>query len=153
MHRLVVAYRLNRSFCVRRFIFCFIGLILLLSGCSGSPVSQDDLFPYQVGDYLRTGGPAVEAATGVDVATYRGPDGSATLRVRLVGADRVDEALNGLPLGATEIGYDSSLGVRQGTFFVYGGEYHAAWSNEDWVFVLSASTDLARRGFLVGYGF
>jgi len=130
-----------------------IGLIVLLSGCGGSPVSQDDLFPYQVGDYLRTGGPAVEAASGADVATYRGPDGSVTLRIRLVGADRVAEALNGLPLGATEVGYDASLGVRQGTFFVYGGEYHAAWGNEDWVFVLSATSDLSRRAFLAGYGF
>ncbi|MBN1122742.1 MAG: hypothetical protein JXJ17_16820 [Anaerolineae bacterium] len=141
---------------MRRFwqlIPCLIGLMLLLSGCAGGSVSQDDLFPYQVGDYLRTGGPAVEATSGADVATYRGPDGSVTLRVRLVGADQVDEALNGLPVGSTEVGYDASLGVRQGTFFLYGGEYHAAWGNEDWVFVLSATSDMSRRAFLAAYGF
>ncbi len=140
-------YRLSR------FIICLAGLTLLLSGCGGGSVSQDDLFPYKIGDYLRTGGPAVEATSGADVATYRGPDGSITLRVRQVGEDQVDTALNGLPVGATEVGYDESLGIRHGTFFVYGGEYHAAWGNGDWVFILSASSDLARRAFLAAYGF
>jgi hypothetical protein len=126
---------------------------VMLAGCASGRISQEDLFPPSVGDFLRVDGPAVEATTEVDFASYQGPPGAVTLRIRQVGAGQVDEALAGLPPLATEVGHDPALGVREGVFFTYSGEYHAAWGNGDWVFVVSSTTDTARRAFLASYGF
>ncbi len=129
-----------------------VGLVIL-SGCLSTEIPLDDLFPGQVGDFLRTSGPSLEVGADVNVATYIGSQGAVTLRIKQVGRDRVDEALSRLPPNSTEVGYDSALGLREGTFFTFANEYHAAWGNQDWVFVLSASTDLARRAFLASYGY
>jgi hypothetical protein len=129
------------------------GLAALLLAACVPRFSIEDLFAGQVGSYLRMSGPAIEAETGVHVGVYAGPEGSVTLRVRQVGEDRVRDALAVLPPLAADVVSDPALGVREGTFFTYGGEYHAAWGNGDWVFVLSASTDAARRAFLAAYGF
>nr|MBN1229614.1 hypothetical protein [Anaerolineae bacterium] len=111
------------------------------------------MFPAEVGDYLRTTGPSVEAGSGVDLASYEGPHGVVTLRIRQVASEQVEAAVNTLPSGATGVGYDPGIGSRDGVFFSYGGEFHAAWANQDWVFVISASTDTARRAFIAAYGF
>lgn len=133
-----------------------LGLIagtLGLAGCEADEAPMDELFPGQVADYLRTSGPAYDPETGVDQAVYTGPQGTALLRIRRVGADQIDAALSELPPTATAIGYDPALGERDGVFFTFADEYHAAWGNGDWVFVLSAPTEASRLAFLSGYGF
>lgn len=135
-------------------IFTVLALLAaLLSGCLSAGVDRETLLPPKVGSYMRTSGPVVEAETGVDVATYQGPEGAVTLRVKEVGAEQVATALTGLPPLATDVSPDPGLGQRQGVFFTFADEFHAAWGNGDWVFVLSASTDAARRAFLGVYGY
>lgn len=130
-----------------------VALAALLVGCIAADIDPGLLFPPEVGGFLRTSGPAREAETGVDVALYQGPEGAVTLRARRVGAENVEAALSGLPPLAAEVGPDPGLGQRSGVFFSLGEEAHAAWGNRDWVFVLSASTDAARRAFLGAYGY
>lgn len=136
-------------------MFRWAGLLvaLLLAGCVVSEVPLDELFPAQVGDFFRISGPSPEPPAGADTASYQGPHGTATLRIKWVGAEQVEHALSELPASASEIGYDPALGQRQGSFFDFADEYHAAWGNGDWVFVLSASTPEARVAFLAAYGF
>ena len=126
---------------------------LLLGGCSGQAVPLDELFPARIGDYLRTDGPNHDPAHDVDSATYQGLDGAVLLRVKFVGKDQITRALDGMPLSATNVNPDPALGQRKGQFFDYGGQYHAAWGNGDWVFVVSAPTQASRIAFLAGYGF
>jgi hypothetical protein len=111
---------------------------LLLIGCVvEEDVPTDSLFPPQVGAFLRTSGPGPDAETGVDKATYGG----------------TNDALGELPPNATSVGYDPALGQRSGVFFSFGDEYHAAWGNGDWVFVLSAPSEIDRLTFLNAYGY
>jgi hypothetical protein len=126
---------------------------VLLAGCSDQQAPLDDLFPPHVGDYLRIDGPNRDTARGLDQATYQGPDGSVLLRVKFVGKDQVQRALDSLPLSATNVGFDPALGQRKGQFFTYDNQFHASWGNGDWVFIISAPTESARVAFLAGYGF
>lgn len=128
-------------------------LICLAAACAPPALDTSALFPEQVGPFARTSGPGVEAETGVDLAVYEAPEGAVRLRVRQVPQEQVGPALAGLPPGATEVGPDEALGQRQGTFFSFGGEYHVAWANGDWIFVLSAPTDYLRRAFLASYSY
>lgn len=134
---------------------CWAALVaaLLLVGCAPPAFDTGQLLPAEVGDFARTEGPVYDAESGVDVAAYRGEPGAVTLRVRQLDPDEVETALSGLPTGATEVGSDPALGEREGVFFSFAEEYHAAWANGDWVFILSATTDDARRAFLASYGF
>lgn len=128
--------------------------LTLLVGCAETELPSNDLFPPSVGDYLRTDGPSPDTANpDIQVAVYQGPAGSVLLRIKQVGRDQVEHALSVLPPLATEVGYDPALGQRDGVFFSFGNEYHAAWGNGDWVFVLSASSAEARASFLVFYGY
>jgi len=131
------------------------GLVSIgLAGCQVERAAPlNDLFPAQVGQYVRTQGPSPDPATAVDQAAYEGPDGVIMLRVKRVGKDQVPHALSQLPPAATDIRSDPTLGERQGKFFTFGGQYHAAWGNGDWVFILSAPTEAARVAFIAGYGF
>lgn len=137
----------------RRSIALWAGLVLALVGCATAGVPLDDLFPPQVGEFLRTGGPSPDPATSVDWAIYQGPEGAVTLRIKRVGRSQIEHALSELPPMATGVGYDPALGQREGVFFTFASEYHAAWGNGDWVFILSASTEAARAAFLASYGF
>jgi hypothetical protein len=125
----------------------------MLSGCVVEEAPVDDLFPPQVGEFLRTSGPAADPATEVDQATYVATSGAVILYVKRVGAENVEAALSELPPMATNIGYDSALGQRNGVFFTFAEEYHAAWGNGDWVFVLSAPSEQVRAAFLSGYSY
>jgi len=127
-------------------------IVLLLAACAPT-FSPDQLFPSTVGDFLRVSGPAPDPDTGVDTAIYQGPPGTVMLRAREVGSDEVETALSQPPFGATSVGLDPGLGTREGIFFDYGGQFHAAWGNGDWVFIITADSDAARRNFLNGYGF
>ena len=133
----------------------FVSILILLTGCVVDPVPGDDLFPGQVGQFLRISGPVSHTIEPeVSVATYEGPDGTVNLHIRRVESEaEVDVALNGLPPLATNVGYDPSLGQREGVYFTFGGEFHAAWGNAEWVFVLSTPDERAREVFLGGYGF
>lgn len=127
---------------------------MLLSGCvSEDQAPLDDLFPAQVGEFLRTSGPGPDPVTAVDQSVYEGASGIVILRIKQVGADNIDEALSELPPTATSVGYDPALGQRNGVFFTFSEEYHAAWGNGDWVFVMSASSEAARLSFLSTYGY
>jgi hypothetical protein len=127
---------------------------VLLSGCVAQPVPLDDLFPSRVGDYLRSNGPNADPSIpDLNAATYQGIDGAVLLRIKYVGEGQSDRAISGVPLSATNVGEDPALGQRKGKFFNYGGQFHAAWGNGDWVFVISAPTEAARIAFLAGYGF
>lgn len=134
-------------------------ILLLISAATLSACAVEDaeplteLLPGQVGDFLRTSGPGVDPDTGVDQAVYDGPAGSVLLRVRRVGADQIPAALGELPPTAANVGYDAALGQREGVFFTFADEYHAAWGNGDWVFVLSANSEVARITFLSVYGY
>ena len=128
-------------------------VIGLLVGCAPVEEVPAELFPAQVGQFLRISGPNVEEGTEVDIAVYQGPDGTTTLRINWVGEENVAQALSELPPTATDIAIDPALGQRQGVFFNYAGEYHAAWGNGDWVFVISSTSEASRSGFLAGYGF
>jgi hypothetical protein len=126
----------------------------LLSGCmveEEAPI--DELFPADVGEFGRISGPTLDLDTSVDISIYQGPIGVITLSVKRVGAEQVDHALNELPPLATNVAYDPALGQRDGIFFTFGEEYHAAWGNGDWVFVLSAQTEAERAAFLSAYGY
>ena len=137
-----------------RYVLGILLSLLLLAGCvSDDSAPLNDLFPPQVGDFLRTSGPAPDPVTGVDQATYQGGAGSATLRIRRVGAAQIDHALSELPPTATDVGYDAALGQREGVFFTFGEEFHAAWGNGDWVFILSAGSPSSRVAFLNTYGY
>lgn len=138
---------------------CAASVLLLIvvctvqAGCTvDERLPQSNLFPPQVGEYLRTSGPVTDSETGVDLANYSGPDGVAVLRVKLVGKDQVSHALSQLPPGATDVQIDPEQGTRVGTFFTYGGEFHAAWGNGDWVLIVSAPTAAMRSTFLANYG-
>ena len=87
------------------------------------------------------------------MSTYQGPAGETTLQIRLIGEENIEYALSELPQTATEVGYDDALGPRNGLFFNFADEFHAAWGNGDWIFILSASSADARRAFLASYGF
>ena len=127
---------------------------LLLTACVvDDDTSTAQLFPPQVGDFLRTSGPDPDPTTGVDQAMYGANDGSILLRIRRVGADQIEHALSELPTNASDVGYDPALGQRDGVFFTFGEEYHAAWGNGDWVFVLSAPSTADRTIFLNAYGY
>ncbi|MGF1504284.1 MAG: hypothetical protein GYB64_15295 [Chloroflexi bacterium] len=138
---------------MKRF-FSLLVVLIVTAACTGQQtISTEQLFPTTVGSFLRTGGPYTEPETGVESATYAGPEGTAMLQVRFVGEENVDYALNNLPALATNVEPDEALGERKGVFFTYGVTEHAAWGNGDWVFVLTASSDAARRIFIAGYGF
>lgn len=127
---------------------------LALAACSSTPqLEASALFPPQVGGFTRMSGPGIDADTGVDVATYEAAEGTVVLHVKQVPEGQASAALGELPPAATDIVVDPALGQRQGMFFNFAGEFHAAWSNGDWVFVTSATTDLARRSFLASYSY
>jgi hypothetical protein len=128
-------------------------VMVALSACVVEEEPVDDLFPPQVGEFLRTSGPATDPATEVDQATYVATSGIVLLHIKRVGADNVEVALSELPPMATNIGYDAALGQRNGVFFTFAEEYHAAWGNGDWVFVLSAPSEVIRAAFLSSYGY
>ena len=134
-------------------VVCGFTLAILHAGCVQEDVPLEQLFPPNVSDLLRTSGPMFDPATSVQVATYQTADSYVLLRVRQVGRENVEHALSVLPPSATIIGPDPALGQRNGTFFNFGNEYHAAWGNGDWVFILSASSEAARINFLAAYGF
>src|SRR5574341_83775 len=135
------------------YVTAFLVIALAMSGCVEERLPLEQLFPASVGAYLRTEGPGYDAETGANFAYYEGPEGRVFLRTRQVGAGQVEHALGQLPLGAANVAADPALGVRDGTFFEFGGEYHAAGGNGDWVFVISASSPQARAAFLALYGF
>lgn len=124
-----------------------------LAGCVQEDVPLEQLFPPNVSDYLRTSGPLLDPNANVQMATYQTADNYILLRIRQVGRENVEHALSVLPPNATILGPDPSLGQRDGTLFNFGNEYHAAWGNGDWVFILSASSEAARMSFLAAYGF
>ncbi len=140
---------------MKRTALLVIPLILLLTACAPSAnVPLDDLFPAEVGAFLRTDGPYQDTQIdGMDVSIYQGPEGIVVLKVGKVGEPNVPSAVSILPGTATNISDDPALGPRSGAFFEFAGEYHAAWGNGDWVFVLSATSPQARLAFLGGYGF
>jgi len=127
--------------------------LLLATACQGAEPDLEALFPAQVGGYLRISGPATDPETGVDEATYQGPQGVMTLRVTRIGRDAIADALAELPPGASEIGHDPALGVRSGVTFTYAGGAHAAWGNGDWLFVVDAPDRGTLATFLAAYGF
>ena len=124
----------------------------LLAACQPAQIDTAELFPEQVRDYVRTSGPLLDGESGAEISTYAGPDGEITLRAKYVGQEYVADAVSDLPPGA-EPAEDPALGPRSGSFFTFADEFHAAWGNGDWVFVLTATTDAARRAFLAGYEF
>jgi|GEM_PF-821147 len=128
-------------------------LPVLLTGCAAPELDLNALFPAEVGNFTRTAGPGIDEETGVDVAVYEAAEGTVTLRVRQVATEQVERALATLPPSATDVGPDPGLGQRDGVFFTFASQFHAAWANGDWVFVLSADTDLARRAFLASYSY
>lgn len=131
-----------------------LGIVWAVSGCASGNVPLNAIFPGQVGDYLRTSGPSPHAEIeGVTTATYEGPAGEVRLNVKDVGQDKVGLALSEVPLAATDVGYNEALGQRDGVFFTFASQYHAAWGNGDWVLVLSATSEAARIAFLASYGF
>lgn len=131
-----------------------LGIVLMIAGCASGNVSLNAIFPGQVGDYLRTSGPYPHAEIeGVTTATYEGPAGEVRLNVKNVGQGQVGQALSEVPVAASDVGYNEALGQRDGVFFTYASEYHAAWGNGDWVLVLSATSEAARIAFLASYGF
>lgn len=127
--------------------------LLAAAGCAAPQLDLTALFPADVGGFTRTAGPGIDEEAGVDVAVYEAPEGVVTLRVRQVAEEQVERALAELPPNAADAGPDPALGERQGVFFTFAGQFHAAWANGDWVFVLSADTDLARRAFLASYSY
>lgn len=134
--------------------FCLLLLLAIAAaGCAAAPpeLPADALFPATVGEFTRVTGPGVDPESGLDVAVYESPAATLTLYVKQMPEGQAEAALSGLPPDATEVGPDPALGQRQGVFFSFGGEYHAAWGNGDWVFVLSAETDYGRRAFLASY--
>lgn len=135
------------------FVLSGLGLLAILTGCVEMDVPLEQLFPPNVGEFLRTSGPVFEPGNNLQVATYQTASDYIVLRLRQVGRENVEYALSVLPQDATIIGYDPSLGQREGTLFNCGSEYHAAWGNGDWVFILSASSEAARVSFLAAYGF
>ncbi|HQA66847.1 MAG TPA: hypothetical protein PK801_00875 [Aggregatilineales bacterium] len=128
-------------------------LPVLVTGCAVPELDLNVLFPAEVGSFTRTAGPGIDEETGVDVAVYEAAEGTVTLRVRQVATEQVERALATLPPSATDVGPDPGLGQRDGVFFTFASQFHAAWANGDWVFVLSADTDLARRAFLASYSY
>jgi hypothetical protein len=133
-----------------------VGLVLVLllaSACQEAAPDLEALFPAQVGGYLRISGPAPDPETGVDEATYQGPQGAMVLRVTRIGREAIGDALAGLPPGASEIGHDPALGMRSGVTFTYAGSAHAAWGNGDWLFVVDAPDRETLATFLAAYGF
>jgi hypothetical protein len=135
-------------------IIALLGMMWLGAACASGAGQLDAIFPGQVGDYLRTSGPYPHAGIeGVTTATYEGPAGEVRLNVRNVGQDQVERALGEVPIAATDVGFNEALGLRDGVFFTYASEYHAAWGNGDWVLVLSATSEAARIAFLASYGF
>jgi hypothetical protein len=132
---------------------CGLTLAAVFSGCVQEDVPLEQLFPPNVSDFLRTSGPMLEPNANVQMATYQTADSYVLLRVRQVGRENVEHALSVLPPNATILGPDPALGQRDGMLFNFGNEYHAAWGNGDWVFILSASSEVARMSFLVTYGF
>lgn len=134
--------------------FVILALILTFAaGCWGGDPDLEERFPAQVGPYLRTSGPAPDLESGVDTATYQGPDGVIVLRVTRVGRGAIGPALAELPPGATSIGHSPALGVREGVTFAFAGNYHAAWGNVDWLFVVDAPNEDALATFLASYGY
>ncbi|MBN1311051.1 MAG: hypothetical protein JXB30_06490 [Anaerolineae bacterium] len=131
----------------------FLGLLVVLASCVEMDVPLEQLFPPNTGEFLRTSGPVFEPGNSLQVATYQTADDYVLLRLRQVGRENIEHALSVLPQNATIIGQDPALGQRDGTLFNYGSEYHAAWGNGDWVFILSASSETARVSFLAAYGF
>lgn len=127
--------------------------LVLLTSCIGQTLSQDDLFPPTVGTFLRTDGPATNPDTLLDQASYGGDQGTVLLQIKRVGQENMDEAIGKLPLGATDAGPDPALGQRKGVFFIYNGQFHAAWGNGDYLFILSAGSPETRNAFLAGYGY
>jgi hypothetical protein len=129
--------------------------LLLVAACQEIEPDMEALFPAQVGDYLRISGPTPDPDTGVDVATYQGPQGMVMLRVSRIGRDAIAPALENLPPGAAEIGQGSELGGRSGITFAFAGDYnfHAAWGNRDWLFVVDAPDRETLAVFLAAYGF
>lgn len=123
-----------------------------LAACQPAQIDTAELFPEAVRDYVRTSGPLLDGESGAEIGTYAGEDGEVTLRAKYVGAEYVSAAVSDLPPGAEPV-QDPALGPRTGAFFVFADEYHAAWGNGDWVFVLTATSDAARRAFLAGYEF
>ncbi len=134
-------------------ILCGLILVAALPGCVQEDVPLEQLFPPNVGDFLRTSGPILDPNASVQMATYQTADNYILLRIRQVGRENVEHALSVLPPNATVIGPDPALGQRDGTLFNFSNEYHAAWGNGDWVFILSASSEAARMSFLAAYGF
>jgi hypothetical protein len=135
-------------------IIALLGVVWLGAACASGAAPLDAIFPGQVGDYLRTSGPYPHAGLeGVTTATYTGPAGEVRLNVKNVGQAQVAQALSEVPVAATDVEYNEALGLRDGVFFTYASEYHAAWGNGDWVLVLSATTEAARIAFLASYGF
>ena len=126
----------------------------MLAGCTiDERPSLDQMLPPQVGQYVRITGPALDLDTGIDYAEYQGPEGSVTIRIKLVGKDQVAHALSQLPPNVTDARVDPALGARAGSFFTFAGEYHAVWGSGDWVFILSTPVDSARAAFISNYGF
>jgi hypothetical protein len=135
-------------------VAALLGMMWLGAACASGAVPLDTIFPGQVGDYLRTNGPYPHATIpDMTTAIYTGPAGEVRLNAKDVGQDQVAQALDEVPFAATHVGYDEALGLRDGVFFTYGSEYHAAWGNGDWVLVLSATSEAARIAFLASYGF
>jgi len=134
-------------------IICGLSLLVVLNGCVEMDVPLEQLFPPNAGEFLRTSGPVFEPSNSLQVATYQTSEDYVLLRLRQVGRENVEHALSVLPQDATIIGQDPALGQRDGTLFNVGNEYHAAWGNGDWVFIMSASSEAARISFLAAYGF
>ena len=134
-------------------VFCGLCLLAILTGCVEMDVPLEQLFPPNAGEYLRTSGPMFEPTNSLQIATYQTADDYVLLRLRQVGRENIEHSLSVLPQSAVIIGYDPSLGQRDGTLFNFGNEYHAAWGNGDWLFILSASSEQARISFLAAYGF
>lgn len=139
----------------RTVLLALFGLALAaaLPGCVQDDVPLEQLFPSGVSIFLRTSGPILDPDTSVEMATYQTADSYILLRIRQVGRENVEHALSVLPPNAAILGASPALGQRNGTLFNFANEYHAAWGNGDWVFILSASSDAARTNFLAAYGF
>lgn len=129
-------------------------ITLLLAACGGGTITATDLFVPNVGDFLRVSGPGTEPDTGANVSVYQGAAGQVVLKIVDAGSQPgAQYAVETLPTSATDVGYDAALGQREGVFFTFNNEYHAAWSNGNWVFVITADSPNARSAFLASYGF
>src|SRR5690242_7162390 len=93
-----------RVIMIRTWVVGWIAM-MLLAGCGAEPTAPiEELFPPQVGEFLRTSGPGPDPVSGVDQSIYEGASGIVILRIKQVGEENIQTALSELPMNATNVG-------------------------------------------------